>query len=316
MNAVIIGAGAVGSGIGSCLIEAGARVTFVTRAASQAFLAEHGLRRTGIFGELEFPPDRFSVVEKLDELPDEPVDYVLVCTKSFDSAAVADVLAPTAIWRHEACKIVLCQNGWGNFEIFAERLPPAKIFNARVITGFARKTPGHVDITVHADAIKVGSLSGEDVAQVAPLAERITQGGIPAEVTATIERDLWAKMLYNCCLNPLGAVLDASYGNLGDSAPTRSIMDEIARETFAVMQAGGYETHWQTADAFLTDFYGKMLPPTAAHHSSMLQDIRAGRRTEIGAMSGAVVALGEKHGVPTPLNATMERLIRFKEPQT
>ncbi|MBN1591117.1 MAG: 2-dehydropantoate 2-reductase [Pirellulales bacterium] len=314
MNVVVFGAGAVGLGIGSCLIRAGARVTFVARADTQQHLEQQGLQRSGLFGEMQIPPNRFTVVSRIADVgAEEPVDFVLVCIKSFDSPAAAEELSTAAVGRADSCKIVLFQNGWGNFEVFAQRFEPRRVFNARVITGFRRVAPGHVDVTVHADAIKIGSLAGADVAQVEALARLITEGGIPAQATPTIERDLWAKMLYNCCLNPLGAVLQVKYGRLGDSEATKAIMNEIAGEVFTVMRAAGHETHWDSAVSFLAAFYGQMLPATYAHRSSMLQDLTAGRRTEIDAMSGAVVELGERFGRPTPYNRAMRDLVRFKE---
>jgi len=313
MNTVVFGAGAVGLGVGSCLLHAGARVAFVARPDTKRRLEENGLRRSGIFGEAHFEPGQFGVAERIDDLAAEPVDYVLVCTKSFDSPAVAEALSAAPACQDDSCRIVLLQNGWGNFEVFAQRIEPRRVFSARVITGFQLITPAHVEVTVHADAIKIGSLAGANVGQLAPLAEQITRGGIPAEVTTTIERDLWAKMLYNCCLNPLGAVLDVNYGSLGDSEATRAVMNEIAREAFNVMRAAGHQTHWPTAERFLAEFYAQMVPATYAHRSSMLQDLKAGRRTEIDALSGAVVELGDRLGVAVPYNRAMRDLVKFKE---
>ena len=315
MRVAVFGAGAVGLGIGSCLIEAGAEVVFVARADARHYLETHDLRRTGIFGEVVFAPERYAVLEDVSALGEPPIDFVLVCTKSFDSPAVAEALSAAPACRADSCKIALFQNGWGNFEVFAARIEPRRVFNARVITGFQLVSPGHVDVTVHADAVKIGSLAGADEQEMEPLARRISKGGIPAEITPTIERDLWAKMLYNCCLNPLGAVLEQNYGSLGDSESTRAIMDAIAEETFAVMRAAGFSTHWDDAAGFLRDFHGQMVPATYAHRSSMLQDLEAGRRTEIDAMSGAVVELGERRGITTPLNRIMRDLVRFKESQ-
>jgi 2-dehydropantoate 2-reductase len=79
------------------------------------------------------------------------------------------------------------------------------------------------------------------------------------------------------------------------------------------MQAAGHETHWPSAAAWLADFYARLLPPTAAHESSMLQDLRAGRRTEIDAITGAVVALAARHGVEAPVSRAVLSLVRFLE---
>ena len=79
------------------------------------------------------------------------------------------------------------------------------------------------------------------------------------------------------------------------------------------MEAAGYESHWPDAETYLDDFYGRLLPPTAQHESSTLQDLRAGKRTEIDALTGAVVRLGEAHGVPVPVNRTLLAQVRFSE---
>jgi len=100
------------------------------------------------------------------------------------------------------------------------------------------------------------------------------------------------------------------YGALGERRETRSIMQVVAHEVFAVMQSAGFRTHWPCAEAYLESFYAELLPATALHESSMLQDLRAGRRTEIDALNGAVAALAAQHAVPTPVNGALATLIR------
>jgi len=215
--------------------------------------------------------------------------------------------------KNASTPIVLCQNGWGNAEIFAEQFPKDRIKSGRVITGFRRPQKHQVDITVHADAIHLGSLFDNDLSGLESLSAAIDAGGIPCEVTATINKDLWAKMLYNCMLNGLSTVFDVPYGLLGESPHTRELMENIAREVFAVMTAAGYGTHWSSAEDYIDTFYKHQLPPTYNHEPSMLQDIRAGKRTEIDALNGAVVQLGQQHDVPTPHNLTVIRMIQFME---
>jgi 2-dehydropantoate 2-reductase len=99
-------------------------------------------------------PESFGCCASLDEVAGGPYDFVLVCTKSFDSAAAAKDLADP----EEGAKLVLFQNGWGNAEAFATHFDKGRIYNARVITGFRRPRPNAVEVTVHADAIHVGSL--------------------------------------------------------------------------------------------------------------------------------------------------------------
>jgi 2-dehydropantoate 2-reductase len=102
-------------------------------------------------------------------------------------------------------------------------------------------------------------------------------------------------------------------GRLGESEETRNIMGHLAAETFEVMRLYGHATHWDSAGAYLKSFYDTMLPPTSAHESSMLQDLRAGRRTEIDALNGAIVLLAKKSGVDVPVNETITAIIKSLE---
>ena len=315
MNVLIYGGGAVGLGLASCLLKAGVKVTILARAETAAALRAHGLIRTGIFGDVTAPAGTFGVSASLAELDAPQFDIVLVCTKSFDSETVAaDLAAHQSVSKGDS-RIVLCQNGWGNAEIFVKHLPKENIYNARVITGFIRPQPHVVKITVHAEAVHVGSLFGSRLEPVEPLCAAINAGDLPCEATSHIGKDLWAKMLYNCALNPLSAICRVPYGKLGEREETRQIMNQIIQEIFLVMRAAGYATHWDAPEGYLQVFYGKQVPLTALHESSTFQDLRAGKRTEIDAFNGAIVKLGQQAGLATPANLIVYNLIKFLEVQ-
>lgn len=314
METVIIGAGAVGLALGSCLHRAGEPVRFLVREGSgRHAIEDRGLLRTGIFGEVRAEATDLEVHHAASELREAHIDFLLVCTKATASAEVAQALE--SVWGslRGAPRVVLCQNGWGNAELFAAHLPRQRVYNGRVITGFRRRQPHAVEITVHADAIRIGSLFGADPAPLEKLCEAISRGGVPCQLTAEIEKDLWAKVLYNCLLNPLGALAGVPYGALGERPQTRAIMRAVAAEVFAVLARAGFETHWASAEEYLETFYQQLLPPTALHESSMLQDLRAGKRTEIDALCGAVAELAARHDVPAPVNEALARLIRAAE---
>ena len=314
MRVAIIGAGAVGLGLGSCLLRSDAGVHFLVRnpeAAGQ--LLRHGLERTGLFGDARATPGSFEVGSSMERLAGWGPDTILVCTKATSSDQVAAALA--RVWQkfEEPPILVLCQNGWGNAECFAARLPREQVFNARVITGFRRSESWKVEITVHAEPIRIGSLYGRDPETIAALCKAIAAGGLPCEPSTAIERDLLAKLLYNCALNPLAALRGVPYGAVGDTQTGRALCEAVVGEIFAVLQEAGLATHWSSPDAYLEFFYRELLPPTRQHESSMLQDLRMGRCTEIDALCGAVVELGASAGVVTPVNAALATLIRAIE---
>jgi 2-dehydropantoate 2-reductase len=313
IRVLIYGGGAVGLGIASCLLRSGNEVDILARPQTVATLETEGLTRTGIFGDVHAKPGAFRCYCSLQEACSGPYDFVLICTKSFDSPAAAQDLGGQRACMNGTARLVLFQNGWGNAEVFAGRFDKSRIFNARVITGFHRHQPNAVEITVHADSIHIGSLFGEDPCAVESLCHAISAGGIPCEKTDSIEKDLWAKMLYNCALNPLGAILGVPYGALAEHAATRQLMDRIVEEVFEVMAVTGYGTHWPKAQDFLTVFYERLVPDTAEHESSMLQDITAGKRTEIDALNGAVIQLARDHALAVPYNQAVHGLIKFLE---
>jgi 2-dehydropantoate 2-reductase len=317
MRVLVYGAGAVGLGLGSFVLAGGGSVTFLARPATADALRRGGLLREGRFGAHRAEPSAFAVVESLAALDAAAgagaFDFVLAPVKSFDSAAAARDLAAHAATLGERARVVVCQNGWGTGDAFAAALGRARLLGARIITGFVRPEPHRVAITAHAEPVAVGSLFGADPAAAEPLCAALRAGGLPTETTPRLAELLWEKLLYNGCLNPLSAICGVSYGALGETPETRAVMRDVAYEIFDVMRTAGHRTRYADADAFLKALYEVLLPPTAAHESSMLQDLRAGRRTEIDALNGAVVRLAEEHGIAAPTNRTLCELVRFLE---
>ena len=309
MTILIYGAGAVGLGLASCLLQAKQEVDITARLGTVAALKKDGLIRQGIFGEVTVPPEKFGAYAALSGAPQRDYDLILVTVKSFDTAAAAEDLSRWA--RAGRAPIVLAQNGWGNAQIFAEHFPKEQVFSARIITGFTRAEPNEVTVTVHADAMRLGGLFGQDEQALEPLAGAISKGGFPCETAPDVEQYLWDKLLYNCMLNPLGAILRVPYGALGENDHTRAMMDDILKECFAVMTAAGHSCHFKDAEAYQAAFYENMLPATAGHKSSMLQDITQGKRTEIDAITGAIVRLGREHGIAVPVNESVGRMVGF-----
>jgi len=311
LKVLIIGAGSVGLGLSSFLLQSGCRITLIGREPTVNALAAYGLDRIGIFDYFYSPPESFTVFSTLKAVSLDQFDFALVCVKSFDTETVGQQIKDSTFQKLSSVKFVLCQNGWGNAETFSQFVPQENIFNARIITGFTCPKKNKVDVTVHAQPLHLGSLYGVDLKALMPLAQAFREGGMPSVVTPDISKDLWAKMLYNCPLNALGALLEVSYGLLGENKNTRKIMELIVNEVFSVMHAMGYGTHWNNSKSYLEDFYGKLLPSTYDHESSMLQDLRAGKMTEIEAINGVIVVEGEKRNILVPCNSMIRNLLQF-----
>ncbi|MGA2142952.1 MAG: ketopantoate reductase family protein [Brevinematales bacterium] len=317
MRVLIYGGGAVGLGIASCLIKSGIMTSVLVHDQSRLILCREGLFRHGIFGECFFEGEKFQSISGLKDAANNLTgifDFIIVAVKSFDSAAAAlDIKEHPGILSGNG-RIILFQNGWGNAEEFLKYFEKNLIYNARVITGFSRPSKNHVNITVHAEPVHIGCLYDDtDFELLSPLCKAIAGGGIPCEAVSDIGSDIWAKMLYNCALNPLGAVFKVNYGRLAESPYSMQIMKSLIKEIYMVMKAAGFRTHWNTPEEYLDVFYSKLIPPTAGHQSSMLQSILAGQKTEIDAMNGAIVRLARDHNIDTPANDLIYKIIKFEE---
>ena len=311
MKILVFGAGAVGQATGCILSAAGHSVDMIARERYLPALRAEGLTVTGIFGEFRATPGHTGFHASVDAIHDNGYDYCLITTKSYDTVTAIGELRKL---RRQEFIAVSMQNGCGNFEKLIERFGVERSLAARVITGFEIERPGHVAITVSADAIHIGGCVEGEVPEPAEcLASALNDAGLPAESTPFIRRDLFAKLLYNSALNPLGAALGVHYGALGDDTDTRTIMSAVIREVFAVIEVAGGKTQWNTAGEYEAYFYEQQIPATYNHRSSMLQDLERGKPTEIDALTGYVSELGRLHDVPTPVCDTLTGLIRFME---
>lgn len=312
MNFLVYGAGALGQAVGCLLASAGHTVDLLLRERFAEVIRENGLHVSGILGDYAVPPESLTLLTSIDQAVGT-YDYVLITTKSYDtSTAVQDI----ASLGDRAASVVSMQSGCGNLEKLEAGIGPEKSLGARVITGFEILSPGNIEITVSADAIHIGSIqSGEKPAAAEIFAQTLTDAGHPSEVVADIYRSLFAKLLYNCTLSPLGAILGVHYGALAEREETRKIMDAVIEEVFSVLQACGGRTLWNRAEEYRQFFYTTLIPSTYNHRSSMLQDIENGKPTEVDSLVGYVSNKGRLLGVATPTCDLLADLVRFKERQ-
>ncbi|PID75157.1 MAG: 2-dehydropantoate 2-reductase [Deltaproteobacteria bacterium] len=312
MRFLVYGAGALGQALGCMLACDGHRVDFVLRQRFVEAIHSTGLRVSGIFGEFICPPENCAVFTALAQTAGK-YDYILLTTKSYDTAVSAEQLARLS--GIEGTTLVSLQNGCGNLEEILKRFAPERVVGGRVISGFEISRPGQVVITVSADAIHVGdALPWQTIsARARQLAESFNSAGHPCLAVADIHTSLYAKLLYNCALNPLGAILGVHYGRLAEQKSTRDIMDAVIDETFAVIKANGGTTPWPDAAGYREVFYRELIPATAGHRPSMLQDLESKKPTEVEALVGYVSRTGRQHGIGTPVCDTLAALVRYRE---
>ena len=309
MRVLVVGAGALGSVFGCLLKDTGHEVGFVEPGERLNDVRERGLTVTGLFGEHH--SSGFELYPSADAVPVGAHELVLITVKSFHTREAVEQIAPKV---GENALVLSLQNGLGNYEAIAEHIGEHRALAGRVIFGARMVDRAEVEVTVYAEPVMIGSPSNAvEMSRVEEVARAFTEAGIPSEPTREITKFIWAKILYNCALNPLSALLNVPYGRLLDTEATRGLMRRVVEEIFAVAGARRVELFWGTPEDYIDVFFGRLIPDTAAHYASMAQDLQAGRRTEIEAMNGAVVRLGEEAGVECPVNSVLAELVRAAE---
>ncbi len=309
MNVLVFGAGAIGSVLGGFLAKAGHDVTLLGRAWHLDVVRAQGLTISGLWGEHRVTT--LTTATSLEEASHPgSYDWVFVCVKAHQTAEAASVLHRLLGPRTLVCAF---QNGLGNYEALTHAVAPSRVALGRVIFG-VELTPGHARVTVCADEVLVGAPDRAFPREsVGALVAALQESGIPARATTTILQVIWAKVLYNCALNGLSTLLEVPYGTLLDFPQARRLMDEIIEEAYRVAAAHQIRLEPSTAEAYQEFLFKRLIPDTAAHRSSMLQDVAAGKPSEIESLNGALVRLGRQAKIPVPVNALITRLVHAKE---
>ena len=124
-------------------------------------------------------------------------------------------------------------------------------------------------------------------------------------------RLLWWKFMVNVGMNQASAVMRAPYGVFQTSAKAQAVIKTLMQEVIALAGAAGVNLVEEDVAEWVTVL--ESLSPQAK--TSMLQDIEAGRKTEVEAFGGKVVALGQEYGIPTPVNSALLSIIQVLEQQ-
>ena len=126
---------------------------------------------------------------------------------------------------------------------------------------------------------------------------------------------LWAKAAYNAALNPLSAIHGLSYGELLKNEETKSSMRRVVEELYAVAKAEGVKMDPPTSDGYVDVLFNQLIPITAEHKSSMIRAVETGQRTELDVLNGAIIRLGQTHGIQTPENQRLVDGISMRSKQ-
>jgi 2-dehydropantoate 2-reductase len=220
---------------------------------------------------------------------------VLVKSWQTERAArqLAECLAPDGL-------ALTLQNGLGNRESLEHALGAERVALGVTTTGATLVGPGQVRPGGE------GTVSVGEHPRLELLVSLLRQAGFAVEVVPEADDLLWSKLVVNAAINPLTALLRCPNGELVVRPSARELMGSAAREAAAVAEALGRQLTYADPVAISEDVARR----TGANHSSMFQDVLRGAPTENDAICGAIVAAGEKRGVPTPVNRTLWLLVK------
>ena len=312
----ILGSGSVGLAIAATYVQAGQNVTLLARGAAVHELRRNGITVSGVSGDHQIEPQRLKVSDAANPDPEDiDCDVLIVATKAYQvhdalkrlMHGARPVVAPRAV--------LLLQNGWGSADEARSTLPfGTAIFSSIMMIGVERRGSAHVNVNVLASPIRVGTLfaAAPDLMQEA--VECGKAGFLPVTYEDPIEPAILGKFLFNTCLNAIGAITRMTYGELVSNQHTRHLITQVADETIQAIRAERQVALAPDGATYVEKtLIPFVLPKAAAHRSSMLQDVEAGRRTEVDYLNGAVVRMGARHSTPTPHNEAVASLIRARE---
>lgn len=231
-------------------------------------------------------------------------DLVLLCVKSHDAAAA---LVRTSLFCTESSLLISFQNGIRHLELL-DRMPgPGYCALGITAMGAAGTGPGEVAFG-GAGITRLGFLSPPEpkgATLLAAAAADFVAGGMVTTVEADIIKHVWAKLLVNVGINALTALYNCPNGRLLEIPEARQQLVAAVREAEAVARAKGIMLPGEGVARTQ-----EVCHATAVNISSMLQDVRHARPTEIDAINGAVVEEGRRLGVLTPVNAELVRRVK------
>jgi 2-dehydropantoate 2-reductase len=301
MKIVIVGAGAMGCLFAALLRRSGQDVVLVEKKADTVAAVE----RRGIILESSAGTQHVDVPIARDGGVFGQADCVVLCVKAFDTEGAARTAA-ACIGARTA--VVTLQNGIGNAEVLTACFPLQEVLAGITAHGATLLGPGHVR---HAGLgeTAIAPLHPAAAGRAQELLTVFENAGIATRLGVDAQALLWSKLLVNIGINPLGAVLNASNGSILDSEHTRRIMHAAVREGVEVAAAKGicFDADDQIVRVEI------VCRATRDNLCSMLQDIRAGRRTEIEYMNGAVVREAYAKGVSVPVNSMLAALVAARQ---
>jgi 2-dehydropantoate 2-reductase len=300
MKIYCLGAGALGCAIGGTLAAAGSDVTLID--PFQAHV--DAINRDGLRMKVGDSERVVRVRASLDRTKLEAPDLLIVLVKSFHTRAAIegarDIVGP-------GTAVMSLQNGMGHEEILSEVVGAGHVLAGKTYVGGVMLAPGHVIAGTQGKRTVIGEIDGRISERAKAIAAEFERADLPCEVSDNILGAMWDKLLINVATGALSGITGQIYGSLYGVPEIEATAIAAVAEAMTVAEASGVKLSIKAPrDAWLMAAEG--LP--YEFKTSMLQSLEKGSMTEIDFINGAVVRVGRKYNIPTPVNQTLVAAIK------
>lgn len=301
MRIAILGAGAMGSWFGGHLAINGQNVQLLTTNRDHI----DAVQRDGL--ELRSGPSSTIVQLPICE-PSQlksPIDLVIALTKTFQLRTALESIQNSL---HTDTAMLSLQNGLGNEEIIAASVGAENTWIGMTMLPVDRIAPGIVECKGMGTSW-FGHASMNRPDKAAELETLFVGAGLDVRFDSHVKNRIWQKVAFNAGMNAVCALSHSTPGILNSVAEAKQLVKDTAREVVNVAAAMNItvdiEAVCQTVD-YACQNHGQHLP-------SMLQDLLAGKPTEIDALNGSVVRMARELGVSVPINTLLTTLVKTAE---
>lgn len=293
---MIVGAGSVGGFFGAHLAKNNPNVSFLLRPRTCDAIRKNGLTIRSAAGTFTVRP---KVSSNPRELP--PPDLIILGVKAYDLDEVMDQLEPVLT---EKTVVLTLQNGVDTEDRILARFQRDCVVGGVAFIYSKIVEPGVIE-HYKRGAVAVGEMMGHTSERVQAIARLFTEAGIQCQIADDIRRSKWEKMCWNCVFNPITVLINDRVAKALDHPEMLGVIHQIVGEVAAVSAA--------LKVPLAPDMAEKTVKATQAIrdiHTSMYDDWKAGRPTEIDYLNGYVVRKGQELGIPTPVNEALTALVK------
>lgn len=304
MRVAVIGSGGVGGYVGGRLAKAGHTVAFLARGAHLDALRSDGLRVTSTDGDFELPS--VAATDQPDQLG--PADLFLFTVKTYDTAAAA--VAIRSLLQPGATVLTL-QNGIDNHQQIDTALGDGVALPGTIRIETTIAAPGQIAHTSKGAIIRFGEIGrdGPSSVRAEMLRAAFTEAGLNVQVPDNMRAELWDKFLFIVPFAGLTTLTRAPIGDILASPELTATLAYMLSEAATVAKADGVDFGADVVEKRL----GWMRRLHPEFKSSMQRDLERGKRLEVDGLTGALVRLGQQHGIPTPVTSAVNAVLALED---